>query len=355
MNNIINLQIDFDKEKVLQEISTLTLSPNKSDTWWRGRNEKVRTFFREGTSWLKAEITDTVLPEIKRLKNFLNADVVEVFNQKANSKLPRHTDFPIRCGVNILLSDDVAPITLDGVDKNYKIALIDFTQPHEVKAYPKDRLLLKFGWTTKSFEQVYEELTILEQLENKNNFYLIHNHNRMSVDYSKCNTLNEFINTCSKELTNIFHSNFIIYLQRLSYYLKKCKSYREIGPFQGGATAHALLEKLDYYEVIDIDMSNFSKLLLNYGNIKCFETNSLDHNLNKNTDFLFIDGLHEYDQVLEEAVMFSPYTNKYIMFHDTVSHPEVLRAINTFLSISDNWHIIENDKRAAGYMVIERK
>ena len=177
----------------------------------------------------------------------------------------------------------------------------------------------------------------------------------MRVDYSKCNTLNEFINTCSKELTNIFHSNFIIYLQRLSYYLKKCKSYREIGPFQGGATAHALLEKLDYYEVIDIDMSNFSKLLFNYGNITCFETNSLDHDLNKNTDFLFIDGLHEYDQVLEEAVMFSPYTNKYIMFHDTISHTEVLRAINTFLSISNDWHIIENDKRAAGYTIIERK
>ena len=158
MNNIINLQIDFDKEKVLQEISTLTLSPNKSNTWWRGRNEEVRTFFREGTSWLKAEITNTLLPEIKRLKDFLNADVVEVFNQKANSKLPRHTDFPIRCGVNILLSDDVAPITLDGVDKNYKTALIDLTQPHEVKAYPKDRLLLKFGWTTKLFKQVYEEL-----------------------------------------------------------------------------------------------------------------------------------------------------------------------------------------------------
>ena len=182
-----------------------------------------------------------------------------------------------------------------------------------------------------------------------------HSVDSIRFNYSKCNTLDEMMETYLKRLTESFGVRFTLYLKRLPELLKECKSYREIGCFQGGATAFALSAQLDYYEVIDTDMSNFNKLLLNYGNIKCFETNSLDYDLNTNTDFLFIDGLHKYQQVLEEVVMFSPYTNKFIMFHDTVYHPEVLRAINKFLTISDNWHIIENNKLSAGYVVIKRK
>ena len=69
----------------------------------------------------------------------------------------------------MLLSDEFAPITFDDEEVYYKNALINVSKHHSVKSYKKDRLLLKFGWTTKSFEQVYEELKCYELETTKSN------------------------------------------------------------------------------------------------------------------------------------------------------------------------------------------
>jgi len=156
---IVELNISFDKQKVIDEIDTLKLKPGHSNNWWRAKTEESKKFWYKTDTWLKTIIEDTSnLPEIARLNSIFECDIIYVYKQLANSKLPRHRDYDIITAVNILLSDDVAPITFDHGDEYYKNALIDVSQVHSVKPHPEDRLLLKYAWHEKTFEEIKNEL-----------------------------------------------------------------------------------------------------------------------------------------------------------------------------------------------------
>ena len=83
------------------------------------------------------------------------------------------------------------------------------------------------------------------------------------------------------------------------------------------------------------------------------------------TDFLFIDTLHNYEQIKEELRLHSQNVNKYIAFHDTVSYAKrnetgtgigILPAIKEFLLENANtWKIIEDRKNNNGLLIIERE
>ena len=83
----------------------------------------------------------------------------------------------------------------------------------------------------------------------------------------------------------------------------------------------------------------------------------------KNCDLLFIDTLHEYDQVSAELKLHSSKVNKYIIFHDTVSFREtgenggrgIYYAIQEFLDKNKEWHIVEEFKNNNGLLVIGKK
>lgn len=157
---ITEINISFDKQKVIDEISTLDLQPGHSNNWWRAKTEESKRFWYKTDTWLKTIIEDTSnLPEIARLNSIFKCDITYIYKQLANSFLPRHRDYDIITAVNILLSEETAPITFDHGDEYYKHALIDVSQVHSVKAYPKDRLLLKYAWHKKTFEEVKNELT----------------------------------------------------------------------------------------------------------------------------------------------------------------------------------------------------
>ena len=156
---ITEINISFNKQKVINEINTLDLQPGHSNNWWRAKTEESKQFWYKTDTWLKTIIEDTTnLPEIARLNSIFECDIMYVYKQLANSNLPRHRDYDIITAVNILLSDEVAPITFDHGDEYYKNALIDVSQRHSVKPYPKDRLLLKFAWHEKTFKEIQQEL-----------------------------------------------------------------------------------------------------------------------------------------------------------------------------------------------------
>jgi len=156
---LIPIQINYNKNKVLKEIDSLLLKPSYSNNWWRAKTTESKNFWYNTDTWLKTIVENiSVLPEIKRLQNVFESDIVYVYKQLANSSLPKHRDWDVITSVNILLSDDVAPITFDYGDEFYKNALIDVSQKHSVKAHTEDRLLLKYAWHTKSFSDVKEEL-----------------------------------------------------------------------------------------------------------------------------------------------------------------------------------------------------
>ena len=156
---ITHIKISFNESKVIDEINSLHLKPGHSNNWWRAKTEESKKFWYKTDTWLKTIIEDTSnLPEISKLNSIFECDIMYVYKQLANSFLPRHRDYDIITAVNILLSDEVAPITFDHGDEYYRHALIDVSQRHSVKPHPKDRLLLKFAWHKKTFEEVEKEL-----------------------------------------------------------------------------------------------------------------------------------------------------------------------------------------------------
>ncbi len=183
----------------------------------------------------------------------------------------------------------------------------------------------------------------------------------VTINYSSCNNLKEFYELALRELAIAHGDEYLIYLQVIPGYLKKCSSYRELGTNQGGSAAAALFENLEYYELIDISFKlyNNSKHLFdgyiasNQLQVALHEGDSLSANTNKETDFLLVDSKHSYAHVTRELQRFAPVTKKYIMIHDTTLQPAVYKAVQDFIAQNDDWVEVEHCVLNVGYAVIE--
>lgn len=88
------------------------------------------------------------------------------------------------------------------------------------------------------------------------------------------------------------------------------------------------------------------------------------------TDFLFIDTYHCYEQLSKELKLHSNKVKKYIAFHDTFTYGEVgenltsqafsgtkgiMYAIKEFLEKNTNWKIVHDVDYNNGLIIIERQ
>ena len=81
------------------------------------------------------------------------------------------------------------------------------------------------------------------------------------------------------------------------------------------------------------------------------------------TDLLFIDTWHVYEQLKKELELHGNKAKKYIIFHDTVTFAEqgegggvgLIPAINEFLRANPHWVIIEHFLNCNGLMVLFRR
>lgn len=182
------------------------------------------------------------------------------------------------------------------------------------------------------------------------------------VDYSKCKNLKDVAATTLTGLSEVYHYEFPEYIRRIPNFLKKCKSYRELGTNQGGSASVALLEKLDYYELVDKSFGNYNPIKHhvekyckeNTINVVYHEMSSLDVKTDIETDFILIDSVHRYKHVSQEIKLYEPLTRKYMMFHDTYGFPGVGQAVRDFLKTTKKWKLIEEQNKTPGYMVLER-
>lgn len=71
-----------------------------------------------------------------------------------NSHLIEHVDYNTTCGLNFILSSDIAPVTFQGVDYYYKSALLNTQIPHSVTNGKEERLLLKISIFNETFEEL---------------------------------------------------------------------------------------------------------------------------------------------------------------------------------------------------------
>lgn len=153
-----HLDIEINYDKLLQEFHQMEFKNNKSENWWRAKTEERRQFWKNSKAWQKAVPLEIYPPETQRLKELFNADVVLHYILRSDYELPRHRDWEVITAVNIILSEDNAPITFgDDEDIYYKCALVDISQDHSVKPYPNDRYLLKYCWKDRTFEEIREE------------------------------------------------------------------------------------------------------------------------------------------------------------------------------------------------------
>jgi hypothetical protein len=161
------------------------------------------------------------------------------------------------------------------------------------------------------------------------------------------------------------------HLSTLFHYAKKCRHITEMGVRTGSSTRaflHAAPERLISYDLkLDAGVGAWfdraHSLGLDYHYI---EANTLNIRIEK-TDLLFIDTLHNYDQLQAELGLHAALVERFIVFHDTVSFAEhgesysgelglkgIRFAIDEFLASHADWRIVHEAKNCNGLMVIER-
>ena len=144
-------------------------------------------------------------------------------------------------------------------------------------------------------------------------------------------------------------------------YADECNHITEFGVRTGVSTWAWLASKANVIRCFDIE--NISQnLKLHYESAKetkkDFTFNCVNTIADKleieETDLLFIDTAHTYEQCSKELEMHSHKVRKYLIFHDTTLCPELNKAIEEFLKSNLNWKTKEIFTNNNGLTVLER-
>jgi len=168
------------------------------------------------------------------------------------------------------------------------------------------------------------------------------------------------------------YSDISAHLPLLEYLASKCIHITEFGTRDGFSTCAFMsgLQKTRGRLVsFDIDMPSFMDEFKNMEDLPCSwdfrQRSTVDEDLNiEETDLLFVDSLHTYEQVRDELRLHAARVGKFIVFHDTYSHGEfsrdikgregILRAINEFVDSSSEWEQVYKVDVNHGLIVLEK-
>jgi hypothetical protein len=70
------------------------------------------------------------------------------------AEIPEHVDNGTLCSLNFILTDNAAPITMNGQEFFYDQILLDTTVPHSVKNNQFERIMLKISIFNENFSSV---------------------------------------------------------------------------------------------------------------------------------------------------------------------------------------------------------
>lgn len=150
-NYITRLNLKYDKRELVKEFETLEFKP-----FFSSPNIK--------DSWLRARIKDDIhkLPHIKSLHELFEGSIIIAYRLQPHAYIHMHVDPTTLCAINIILSDDYAPAEFEGFGNvKYECALFNTSVNHAVPAYHKERLLLKFAYLNKSYDEIRSNLSSL--------------------------------------------------------------------------------------------------------------------------------------------------------------------------------------------------
>ena len=156
----------------------------------------------------------------------------------------------------------------------------------------------------------------------------------------------------------------------LSNYASRCYNVTEIGLGSAANAAIAFVEgrpvKLTSYDIVDYPVKTLVQNWADYKNVE-WEYKIQDSTFERIevTDFLFIDGLHSYEQVAEELNTHSGVVLKYIGFHDVVSFCNrnednskgsqgIVPAIFDFMRWNNSWVVDYYSDDNNGLLILKR-
>lgn len=157
-------------------------------------------------------------------------------------------------------------------------------------------------------------------------------------------------------------------IEFVSQIVSECKSVVELGTGQCAMDRVFLRYdvKLDTYDIEDFS-DNFLEEAKAAGRDVTFHKEDTLKIEIPETDILFIDSLHTYEQVKSELELHASKAKRYIVFHDTIlfskkgqdtvdgEHTKgILPAIEEFLESHPEWNIVYNSKEGNGMIVVKK-
>lgn len=153
-------------------------------------------------------------------------------------------------------------------------------------------------------------------------------------------------------------SDMSAHMPLLMFLAKECNHITEFGTRECYSTSAFIASCKGIVVSYDININNDIIILQNLElpcQWKFYQQSTIDPNLQiEQTDILLIDTDHTYVQVKEELKLHASRINKYIIFHDTYSFPEIVPAIIEFLNTNINWKIVYNVQFNHGLIIIEK-
>lgn len=160
------------------------------------------------------------------------------------------------------------------------------------------------------------------------------------------------------------------HLPTLKKYAEECEHIIEMG-VRWVVSTYALLmgkpKKMISYDINPIGFNDISEMVKDDTNFEFRVANTLDLEIEE-TDLLFIDTLHNYNQLKGELTLHGNKSRKYIIFHDTttfewigesyedkVDEIGLWPAIEEFLEENQNWKLHERFTNNNGLTILKRK
>ena len=160
------------------------------------------------------------------------------------------------------------------------------------------------------------------------------------------------------------------HLPTLKKYAEECEHITEMG-VRWIVSTYALLmgkpKKLISYDINPINSEPIQEMVKEVTDFEFRVANTLDLEIEE-TDLLFIDTLHNYNQLKGELKLHGNKARKYIAFHDTTSFEWIGESYNgkvdeiglwptieEFLEANSNWEIHERFTNNNGLTILKRK
>lgn len=148
------------------------------------------------------------------------------------------------------------------------------------------------------------------------------------------------------------------HLPLLRFLASKCQHITEFGTDEGFSTTAFLAARPTVVRSYDLHFN-----IKNLGPVKDCDVwptvwfrhpgDTLDADIEE-TDLLFIDTEHTYEQVIGELTLHGDKARKFIVLHDIVTFPCIVPAIREFLSTRPHWIVREWSLIQSGMAVLER-